>query len=157
MQRFNSLMKKLLLLAAALVVARVVLERLGAPESINNVFGVVWLYLVAPVLFGIQIAASEESRPFMALFKNLVVFSAITRLMVMPTYWLAYLYQWAPPRFGTELGGVVGEGVSPLAGYLLIPIRNAMIWVVLAIVVGMILGSVTLLIRRRSAATGATA
>ncbi len=37
-----------LLIAAAIILVRVLSEQLGAPESINFVFGVVWLYFIVP-------------------------------------------------------------------------------------------------------------
>lgn len=145
----KSLLKWPLLVAAALIVVRVILEQAGAPESVNNIFGVAWLYFVVPFFFAIRIAASGDAHPFKTLFKSLLAFSAISRLMVMPTYWLAYALQWPLPRFGLQMGGVVGEGVSPLSGYVLIPLRNAVLWTVAATVVGTILGSLMLLVRRR--------
>ena len=44
-------MKMLLLVAAALVVGRIVLEQMGTPEWLNNVFGVAWLYFITPFYF----------------------------------------------------------------------------------------------------------
>jgi hypothetical protein len=49
------------------------------------------------------------------------------------------------------MGGVVGEGVTPLQGYLVYPIRNALVWIVFATLLGMILGGITLRLRRRPA------
>ncbi len=49
------------------------------------------------------------------------------------------------------MGGVVGEGVTPLMGYLIVPIRNAVAWVVFATLLGMILGGITLLLKRQPA------
>jgi hypothetical protein len=80
-----------------------------------------------------------------------------TRLMIIPTYWLAYMFQWKAPRFGLQMGGVVGEGISPVEGYLWIPVRNALVWIVGGTIIGMIIAGVALLIRRRGAAAARTA
>ncbi len=148
----KGMMKTPLIVAAVVIVLRIVLEQLGSPGSVNNIFGVAWLYFIVPVYFAFCISSGGESKPYRALLKNLLLYNTYTRLMVMPTYWLAYALQWSAPRFDLEMGGVVGEGVSPLAGYLGIPLRNAVIWIVVATVLGMIIGGVTLLIRRRGAA-----
>ncbi len=63
---------------------------------------------------------------------------------------------WGATRFALDNGGVVGEGVSSLEGYLLIPFRNLVIWTIIATCVGMILGGITMLVRKRSAAPQAT-
>ena len=148
----RSMMKWPLIVAAVLVVVRMVLEQAGAPEAANNIFGVAWLYFLVPVYFAYQIGASGAASPFKALFKKLLLFTIYTRLMIMPTYWLAYRLQWEAPRFSLELGGVVGDDVTALSGYLLIPVRNLLIWVGMATVIGMVLGSITLWIRRRKPA-----
>ncbi len=148
----KGMMKWPLILAAVLLVVRIVLEQAGAPEGVNNVFGISWLYFLVPLFFAYHISAASQESPFKTLFKKLVIFAAYTRLMILPTYMLAYRLGWQAPRFAIDQGGVVGEDVSPLSGYLVIPVRNALIWIVFATAVGMILGSVTLLIRRRKLA-----
>jgi len=79
----GGLMKAGVLVAACIIVVRIILEQFGAPESVNNIFGVAWLYLIFPVLFALRIAASGEPGPFKALFKTLLLFGVYTRLMVM--------------------------------------------------------------------------
>ena len=34
--------------------------------------------------------------------------AALARAMVIPTHWLAYMYQWPQPRFSIDQGGNVG-------------------------------------------------
>ena len=63
---------------------------------------------------------------------------------------------WGATRFALDNGGVVGAGVTSLEGYLLIPFRNVVIWTIFATVVGMILGGITMVVRKRSAARQAT-
>ncbi len=58
---------------------------------------------------------------------------------------------------GASAGGgaivqVVGEDVTALSGYLVIPVQNLLITVIALTILGMILGSITLWIRRRKAA-----
>lgn len=146
-----------LLVAAVIVIVRVVSEQVGAPESVNFIFGVVWLYFIVPFTFVSAILKSGAGRPYVELFKNLLVFSVLTRLMVVPTYWLAYAFQWPALRFRLDAGGVVGEGVTPLFGYLIYPALNGLSWVIFAVLVGMLLGGITLYVRRRKMAQVAAA
>ena len=81
-----------------------------------------------------------------------MLFGIYTRLMVMLTYMAAYRFSWPAPRFSGNMGGNVGPNISPVQGYLIIPGRNALIWIVMAMVVGMIIGGITLWLRRRSTA-----
>ena len=153
----NGMLKWPLLIAAGLVVVRVFSEQLGAPESINFVFGVVWLYFIVPFYFVSAIVRNGNTRPYLDLLKSLFVFSLFTRLMVLPTYWLAYAFQWPAMRFRLDAGGVVGEGVTPLQGYLVYPLLNGLSWVPVAIILGMILGGTALYVRRRKMARVAAA
>jgi len=59
------------------------------------------------------------------------------------------------PRFSGKMGGNVAPDVIPLQGYLVIPVRNALIWIVMATIVGTIIGGITLWFRRRSTAQAA--
>lgn len=157
MAKPNRIWKGPLVLAAIIIVLRLVLERAGAPHAVNNVFGVVWLYFLVPIYFAFRFAEAGAEQPFKGLFESLVLYVTYTRLMIMPTYWLAYAFQWTAPRFSVAQGGVVGEGVSPIEGYLLIPMRNAIVWIVAATVLGMIIGSVSLFLLRRSRARASEA
>ena len=145
----GGLMKAGVLVAACIIVVRIILEQMGSPESVNYIFGVAWLYLIFPVPFALNISASGEPGPFKALFKTLLLFGVYTRLMVMATYMMAYLLKWQAPRFGTKMGGNVGPDVGALQGLLLIPVRNALIWIVTATVVGMIIGGAVLFAKRK--------
>ncbi len=149
----KGMMKWPLIIAAVLVIVRVVLEQASVPEVVNNIFGVAWLYFIVPVYFALRIAAIGEAKRAKVLAKYLLLFTTYTRLMIMPTYWLAYAFQWPALRFSLKIGGVVGEGVSPLAGYVGIPIRNAVVWIIAATVIGMILGGITFLFRRQGKAS----
>ncbi len=150
----QSMMKGPLILALAIVIVRIVLEQAGAPDKICNVFGVAWLYFLVPIYFGLQISGSGTASPYMTLLKTNLLFVFCTRLMVLVSYQLAYLLDWTAPRFQFNQGGVVGA--SALQGLLVIPVRNLIIWVVAAAVVGMIIGSIVLAIRLRGVAKAST-
>ncbi len=147
----GKIMKTGAILAAAIVVLRVILEQVGAPNAINMIFGVAWLYFLLPVCLALKIASSGEAAPFKGLFTDVFLFSIYTRLMVMATYMIAYFAKWRAPRFSTSQGGNVGENVSFVDGFLYIPARNAVFWIVFAVVIGMIIGGITLAIARKRA------
>src|SRR2546425_9893689 len=66
----KGILKWPLIIAAFLVVVRVVLERAGAPETVNNIFSVVVFYvLIAPLYFAFRIAGSGIAAPY----KNLLI------------------------------------------------------------------------------------
>jgi hypothetical protein len=139
------------ILAAVIVVLRIILEHIGAPDKVNIVFGVAWLYFLLPICFALRIVSSGETSPFKGLFMDVLLFGVYTRLMVMATYIIAYFFRWTAPRFSLAQGGNVGENVSLLSGLLIIPLRNALVWVVTVLVLGMIIGSITIAIARKSA------
>ena len=142
-----------LIIAAILVVLRVVLERAGSPEPINNILSVVVLYvLIAPLYFAFRIAKTGvASRPYVTLLKTTALYTMLARAMVIPTYWLAYYYQWQQPRFSVAQNGVVGPGVTPLFGYVLIPIGAAFVWIIVSLIVGGGVGSIVIAAKRKSA------
>src|SRR5689334_17331545 len=148
----KGLLKGPLIIAAFLVVIRVVLERAGAPEAVNNLFSVVVFYvLIAPLYFAIRIANRGVDRPYRTLLKNVALFTALARAMVIPTYWLAYMYSWPQLRFSVMGGGNVGPGVTPFMGYVGIPLVAAAAWILVSLVVGGGLGSILIAVKRRSA------
>ena len=149
----KGMLKGPLIIAAILVVGRIVLERMGAPETINNVVSVVIFYvLIAPLYFAFRIAKSDVPRPYLTLLKNTALFTVLARAMVIPTYWLAYMYQWPQGRFSVAQGGVVGPGVTPLQGYVVIPLLAAGAWIIISLVVGGGLGSIVIKVKRKQGA-----
>ena len=149
----KGMMKGPLIIAAVVVVARVVLEQAGAPGWLANLFSVVVLYvLIVPVYFAFRIANSGIERPYRALFKNVALYAVFARCMVIPTYWLAYYFQWTAPRFSAAQGGNVGPDVSPLMGYIVIPVVALIAWVVFSLVVGGGLGSIVIKVKRKKTA-----
>ncbi len=152
----GKIMKAGLILAAALVVVRIVLEQVGAPQNVNMIFGVAWLYFLLPICFALRIAAAREPRPFLGLFKDVLLFAVYTRVMVMATYIIAYFLKWQAPRFSVSGGGSVGPNIGILEGVVWIPVRNALVWIVTALVLGMAIGSVALLVGRKTSSAPAT-
>jgi hypothetical protein len=147
----KGMLKWPLIIAAILVIGRIILEQAGAPGSVNNLFSVVILYVfVAPLYFAFRIANSGVERPYRTLLKKTALFTALARSMVIPTYWLAYHYQWTAPRFTVEQGGNVGPNVTPVWGYVLIPLGAAVVWILISLVVGGGLGSLLIKLKRRT-------
>ena len=146
----KGMLKGPLIIAAMLVVGRIVLERGGAPGWLNNLFSVVVLYVfIAPLYFAFRIANSGIDRPYRTLFKKIALFTALARSMVIPTYWLAYHYQWPEFRFSVAAGGNVGPNVSLLMGYVGIPVGAAIAWILISLVVGGGLGSIVIKLKRK--------
>ncbi len=155
MTDIKSLIKLPLAIAIVVIVVRLILEQTGAPDSLIAVFGVTWLHLLVPFYLAIRIAKSGAGKPFLTLLASLAVFTLAARILVAATYSLAYALSWEASRFQLAGGGVVGEEVTPLEGYLLIPLQNLVIAGAAVIAIGMILGSITLaILRRRAPATG---
>ena len=144
-------MKTGVIIAAVILIARIALEQAGAPESVNSIFGVVWLYLVLPVFFAVHLTKASVASPFKAVIKDSALFGLYTRLMIMVIYMVAYELRWTSPRFMLNQGGNIGPDVSFLVGFIFIPVRNVFIWVVVAVVAGTITGGATLLLRKRTA------
>ncbi|MBN1567146.1 MAG: hypothetical protein JXA73_04830 [Acidobacteria bacterium] len=136
-----------LIFAALVLVVRIVLEQAGAPEKVNLIFGVAWLYFILPALFALGIRARNDVHLFKSLLKDVVLFALCTRVMVMITCMLAYIFRWEQSHYYP--GGNVGENVGAWTGLVIIPVRNLVIWVVMATIVGMIVGSITLLLKRK--------
>jgi hypothetical protein len=148
-------MKWGIIIAALILVVRIVLEQADAPGAISFVSGVAWLYFILPILFALSIRAKNYPDPYRILLKNVLLFAVYTRVMVMITYMLAYVFKWKAPRFSANSGGNVGENISIWKGLLFIPVRNALFWIVMATIVGMIIGSVTLLLKRNTSSPAA--
>lgn len=145
------MLKMPLIVAAVVVVLRVVLEQAGVSDSINNVASAAALYLIIfPVYFAVRIAGSDIAKPFRTLMKNVAIYSAAVRLMIVPTYWLAYIYQWPAPRFAISNGGVVGPDVTPLQAFVLTPLLAVVAWVVFSLVIGGGIGSAIIALKRRA-------
>ncbi len=136
-----------LILTLVVIAVRILLEEMGAPGAISNIFAVAWLAFLIPIYFAVGLAASGEAHPYKALAKLIVLYGIGVRLMVAVSYSLAYLFQWSAPRFSG--GGVIGEGVTALQGLLLNPAFNLLPGLIMAIGSGLLVGPATLAIRRK--------
>jgi hypothetical protein len=144
----KEMLKWPLIIAAVVVVLRVVVEQAGAPDAVANLLSVVALHLlIGPVYFAIRIAKSGVSRPYVTLFKLVTLYVVLTRAMVLPTYWLARIYEWPQQRFA----GLAGPDVTFFTGYIAIPFGTAAVWIVASVIFGGVLGSIIIAITRRFA------
>ena len=72
--------------------------------------------------------------------------TSLARALVIPTYWLAYIYQWQVSRFLVSQGGVVGPNVGPVRAFLGIPLAAGIAWVIDSLIIGGTLGSIVMAI-----------
>lgn len=147
----KGILKWPLIIAVVLIVARIVAERMGASDSVTNLMSVVVFHvLIAPIYFAIRIARSDEARPYRTHFKLTALFALLARLMVAPTYYLAYMLDWGEiPRFTVEGGGVVGA--DSMLQVILTPIVLTIVWTLASVIVGGLLGTLIIAIGRRMA------
>jgi hypothetical protein len=145
----EGLMRAPLVVAALVVAGRVVAERAGAPSSVSNLISAAALHtLIAPLYFAIRIGGSDVARPYLTFLKTTVVYALLVRLMVVVTYWLAYIFQWPETRFRADQQGVVGPDVTPFEAFVWVPLILTAGWLVGSVMVGGGLGSIVLLVRR---------
>jgi len=149
----KGILKWPLIIAAVVVVLRVVVEQAGAPNIVANFLSVVALpFFIGPVYFAIRIAKSGIPHPYTTLFKLVTLYVVLTRAMVLPTYWLARLYEWPQPRFY----GLAGPDVTPFTGYIAIPLATAAFWIVASVIFSGVLGSIIIAITNRAVRPVAT-
>jgi len=148
----KGILKWPLCIAAIVVVLRVVTERLGVPDSINNLLSVVALHvLLGPLYFAIRIAKSRTPRPYATLFKLIAIYVLLTRAMIIPVYWLGRIYEWPQPRFF----GLWGPDVSPFEGFIGVPFVTAAIWIASSLIFGGAVGSLVIAVMSRSSRNAA--
>jgi len=149
-ESLKGMLKWPLIIAGIAVVLRVALEQLHAPAMLTNLISVVLMYLlIFPIYFAIRIAHSGVDHPYRQLFKSIALYATLARCLVIPTYWLAYIYQWQVPRFLVSQGGVVGPDVTPFRAYVGVPLVAGIAWVIGSLVIGGTVGSIIMLIMRR--------
>jgi hypothetical protein len=141
----KDLLKWPLIVAAVVVLLRVIVEQAGAPDTVSNMLSVVALHLViAPVYFAIRLGLSGQPRPYFTLIKLVASFVVLTRIMIIPVYWLAHIQGWGQRRFGG-----LGPDTPPFIAYFTIPFGTAAMWIVASLIIGTVLGSVILAIVSR--------
>lgn len=149
------LIKMPILIALAVTAVRLFLEALGAPTAVSVVFGVAWLHILFPIYFATRIVERGFERPFVTLIKTTVMWAVPVRAVIAITYVLGYVYQIDSLRFQAQSLGPVGQGVTPLEGYLLLPLLNFGSWMIAAVVLATVTGGITLKVKQRSPAKSA--
>ena len=144
-----NLIKVPVLIALAVTVVRSTVEAFGAPTALSMILGVAWLHVLFPVYFAMKILERGFEKPFVTLIKTTVMWAVPVRAAVAITYVLGYVYQIDSVRFQTQSLGPVGEGVTPLEGYLLLPLLNFASWMFTAVILAAITGGITLRVKKR--------
>jgi len=151
----KGILKWPLIIAALVVVLRIVVERTGGPGWLANTLSIAVMHtLLAPIYFAIRLGInSGVQRPYAALFKLILIFVLSTRAMLIPVYWLGRIYEWPESRFY----GLFGPEVGPFEGFIGVPFVTAAIWIVSSLVVGGAIGSalIAFLRSRTNAASSA--
>ncbi len=141
----KGILKWPLIVAAVVVILRVVAERAGAPPVVSNTLSVAVLHtLLGPLYFALQVGLAGKPRPYLTLIQLIAIYAICTRAMVLPTYWLARIFEWPEPRFA----GLAGPNVTPFAGFIAVPLITAAFWIVASIVIGGTIGVTILAIMR---------
>jgi hypothetical protein len=139
----KGILKWPLIVAAVVVVLRVIVERAGAPRQISNLFSVAALTTVlGPLYFAIQVALANKPKPYLTQVQLVLVYAVCARAMVLPTYWAARIFHWTDSRFG----GV--ESPNPLVGFVALPFLTGAFWIAASMVSGTVIGFATLAIMR---------
>jgi hypothetical protein len=135
----QGILKWPLIVAASVVLFRVIVERAGAPRAVSNLLSVAALTTVlGPLYFALQIGLARKPRPYLMLIQLVFTYAVCARAMVLPTYWAARMLHWTEPRFA----GV--DAANPLVGFIALPLITAAIWIVASMVTGSIIGFITL-------------
>ena len=140
-----ALAKTPILVAAAFVVIRIVLEFAGVTGVIPQIFGVAWLDYLVPIYLAIKIHDSGAVKPFLTTIKAMFVYAIPARLMVAISYMLAYAMEWSIPRFQN----VIGANASAFRGFVEIPATGFAFGMATALVGAIVVGGATLLIKQR--------
>ena len=139
----QGILKWPLIVAAIVVLFRVIVERAGAPHAISNLLSVAALTTVlGPLYFWLQIGLAGKPRPYLMLIQLVITYAVCARAMVLPTYWAARMLHWTEPRFA----GV--DAANPLVGFIALPLLTAAFWIGVSMVTGSAIGFITLAIVR---------
>ena len=149
--RLKGILKWPLIVAAVVVVLRIVSERAGGPPALSSALSVVALHtLLAPIYFAIRLAGSGAERPYAALLKLILAYAIWTRAMLIPVYWLARIFEWPESRFY----GLFGPDVNAFVGFIGVPFVTALFWIVMSVVVGGGIGAGLLAVLRSRSKAG---
>ena len=135
----KEILKWPLIVAAIVVVLRVIVERAGAPAAVSNMLSVAALTTVlGPLYFALQIGLAAKPRPYLMLTQLIFIYAVCARAMVLPTYWTARMFHWTESRFA----GV--DAPNPLVGFIALPLITAAFWIGASMVTGSAIGFITL-------------
>ena len=145
----KGILKWPLIVAAIVVVLRVIVERSGAPAAVSNMLSVAALTTVlGPLYFALQIGLARKPHPYWMLIRLIFIYAVCARAMVLPTYWAARMFNWTEPRFA----GV--DARNPFVGFIAVPVITAAVWIVASMVIGSAIGYITLaMVRSRMKTT----
>jgi len=145
----KGILKWPLIVAAIVVVLRVIVERSGAPAAVSNMLSVAALTTVlGPLYFALQVGLAGKPHPNSMLIRLIFIYALCARAMVLPTYWAARMFNWTEPRFA----GV--DSPNPLVGFIALPLITAAFWIVASMVIGGAIGFITLgMVRSRTKTT----
>jgi len=139
----KGILKWPLIVAAIVVVLRVIVERAGAPAAVSNILSVAALTTVlGPLYFALQTGLARKPRPNVMLIQLIFIYALCARAMVLPTYWAARIFNWTESRFA----GV--DAPNPLVGFIALPLITAVFWIAASMVIGSAIGFITLAIVR---------
>jgi hypothetical protein len=134
----KGILKWPLIIAAVVVVLRVVVERVGGPPLLASALSAVVLHtFLAPIYFAIRLAGNRIERPYTALLKLILVYAVLTRAMLIPVYWLARVFEWPESRFY----GLFGPEVNAFVGFVGVPFVTGLLWIVTSVLVGGAIGA----------------
>ena len=137
----KGILKWPLIVAAIVVVLRVIVERSGAPAAVSNMLSVAALTtLLGPLYFALQIGLARKPHPNSMLIRLIFIYAVFARAMVLPTYWAARMFNWTESRFA----GV--DAPNPLVGFVALPLITAVFWIAVSMVVGSVIGFITVAI-----------
>src|SRR5438046_9792095 len=83
----KGILKWPLIVAAIVVVLRVIVERAGAPAAVSNMLSVAALTTVlAPLYFALQIGLARKPRPYSMLIPLIFIYPVCDRGVSLPAY-----------------------------------------------------------------------
>jgi len=135
-QRALKLAKLPVLISLIVTPVRFFLELIGIPEAYIFPIGLLWLTLVFAVYWGVRL--SEEEHPYRILIMSLVFFSPPSRFPVFLVWWVTKKWE-----LGTHYD-IFDNWGQALVGQL---VYGSLV----QIIPGVLVGSLTLSIRRRRA------
>ena len=135
----KEILKWPLIVAAIVVVLRVIVERGGASAAVSNMLSVAALTTVlGPLYFAFQIGLARKPHPYLMLIQLIFIYALCARAMVLPIYWAARMFNWTESRFA----GV--DAPNPLVGFIALPLITAVFWIGASMVTGSVIGFITL-------------